>query len=256
MSQDALSEIRAAMLAYRRGEVDLESYQLEFVEQEVSNKLERVKKVKRVIDIAFGDLALGGGFATTAGRLASLSLGLTSNTEELKRSLIKRLEESLGFLTTSRRDLEQALITLFEAWEAYVAEKYAEAGTKARHSRGLVDNSVRSCLIGIAKENIRRIEAKVSMGRRIFAKVKDARKMLDSAKSESASYDTRFASWNAEAKAALESIIEITKSAETEAQYSIDDAKLPFVVNAVLAILAVIGAGWTIFNILRSLHLL
>lgn len=81
----------------------MESYQLEFVEQEVSNKLERAKKVKRVIDIAFGDLALGGGFATTAGRLASLSLGLTSNTEELKRSLIKRLEESLGFLTTSRR---------------------------------------------------------------------------------------------------------------------------------------------------------
>lgn len=251
-SQHGLSEIQAAMLVYRKAEQDLRSYQLEFVEQEVSNRLQRAKRIKRAIDLV-GDLAGGQFAAGVAVGVAALSLGLTGNIEELKESLIKRLEESLSFLTTSREDLERALATLFEAWEAYVSEKYAEAATKAQRSRELVEHSLRSCLIGIAKESIRRVEAKVSMGKRIFAKVKDARKALDSAKSEFTNYDTRFPKWNAEAKVALENIIKASKSAEIEAQYSIDDAKLPFVLTVVLAILAFVGAGWTVFSITRFL---
>lgn len=250
-SQRALSEIQAAMLVYRKAEQDLRSYQLEFVEQEVSNRLQRAKKIKRAIDLV-GDLP-GGRFANVAGGVAALSLGLTDNIEEQKKSLIKRLEESLNFLTTSREDLERALATLFEAWEAYVSEKYAEAATKAQRSRELVDHSLRSCLIGIAKESVRRVEAKVSMGKRILAQVKDARKALDSAKSEFTNYDTRFPKWNAEAKMALENIVKASKSAEIEAQYSIDDARLPFVLTVVLAILAFVGAGWTVFNMTKFL---
>lgn len=99
---------------------------------------------------------------------------------------------------------------------------------------------------------MRRVEAKISAGKRIFAKVKDARKMLDSAKSLLKKYDADFGtSWSTEAKAALEEIIKTTKSAETEAQYSIDDAKLPFLIQVVLAALAIIGAVWTIFSIIK-----
>jgi hypothetical protein len=250
-SQGALSEIQAAMLGYRKAEQDLRSYQLELVEQEVSERLRRAKNIKRAIDLV--SLFYGGRFASVAEGVAALSLGLTDDIEEQKKSLIKRLEENLDFLTTSREDLESALATLFEAWEAYVAERYTEAAMSAQRSRELVDNSLRSCLIGITKESIRRVEAKVSMGKRVFAKVKDARKALDSVKSEFTNYDTSFPSWNVEAKIVLESIIKASKSAEVEAQYSIDDAKLPFLLTVVLAILAIVGGAWTIFNITRLL---
>jgi hypothetical protein len=248
-SQGALSEIQSAMLAYRKTEQDLRGYQLELVEQEVSDGLQRAKMIKRAIDLV--SLLYGDRFASVAGGVAALSLGLTGDIEEQKKSLIKRLEESLGFLTTSREDLERGLAILFEAWEAYVAMRYTEAATKAQHSRELVDNSLRSCLIGTAKESIRRVEAKVSMGKRIFAKVKDARKALDSVKSEFTDYDTSFPKWNVEAKIALENIIKASKSAEIEAQYSMDDAKLPFLLTVVLAILALVGGAWTVFNIIR-----
>lgn len=249
--QEALSDIRAAMLAYRKGEEELTNNQLEFVEQEVSMKLERTKKIKRAMEIMdgvdFAGLPIG-----IVSRLTGFSLGLTGTTEELKQSLIHRLEENLGFLAASRRDLEQALTILFEAWEALVAERYAEAGERAQHSINLVASSVRSCLIGITKENVRRVEAKISAGRRIFAKVKDARKMLDSAESLLRKYDVDFGTtWTGEAKVALEEIIKITKSAETEVQYSIDDAKAPFLLQVVLAVLAIIGAVSAIFSIMK-----
>jgi len=59
---------------------------------------------------------------------------------------------------------------------------------------------------------------------------------------------------NAEAKAVLENIIKEARSAEVDIQYSIDDAKLPFVLTVALAILAFVGAGWALFNIVKLIR--
>lgn len=62
-------------------------------------------------------------------------------------------------------------------------------------------------------------------------------------------------SWTTETEATLQLVIRIAKEAGVDAQYSIDDAQLPFLVTIVTVVLSIIGGAYTLYLIIKSLGL-
>lgn len=252
MSEACLSEIKGAMTVYTEARALISTYQLDLVAEEISYRLSQAKKLKRVQE-ALIDLPLYG--RTFIGPLFALT-SLGSSTDELRAAIIKKLEENLAFLSGSQDALNQSLTVLFDAWEAYVGQEFDDAAEKARQSENLARKSVHNCLVGIAREYIRRGQSRISAGRKIFADLKDARKKLDEATAEFGKYENEYTgSWTTETKNRLEAAIKTAKDAAVDAQYSIDDAKLPFVVTLLGFALGTIGGIWTLYTIIKFLRL-
>jgi hypothetical protein len=255
MSEVCLARIKAAMAIYKKAKDLVTAHQLDFVTEEVSNKLETVKKRKKLSRVLEITLDLNPVSALFVRPVIALT-NLGSNTEESRTSIIKNLEANLTFLTKSRDNLNQSLTVLFDAWDAYVGQKFDNAATKASQSEDLARKAVRDCLVGIAREYIRRAQSRISTGKRIFAHRKDARKKLDQAMADFSLCENKLDdSWTTETEATLQLVIRIAKEAGVDAQYSIDDAQLPFLVTIVTVVLSIIGGAYTLYLIIKSLGL-
>ena len=103
-------------------------------------------------------------------------------------------------------------------------------------------------LKGVFQEKLRVVEARVKIGRFLFARLKESRKLLGSAQTLDKELTFRAPELPlSDYEREYGSAIGILSKAEEDANLSIDDAKTQFVLNLLMFGFSAIGVGYILF---------